>query len=353
LDEYAGDEKKNRFLMSETNPSNPPPAVAWPVEVVYVPRPKRRYALHLLLLLATFLTTLTVGARLQFNFSHNIPILSESGDALPLFPVSWIVHQPSRLLLGIPFSLALMGILLAHEMGHYLCCRRYGVYATPPFFIPAPTLVGTLGAFIRIRSRIGSRKALFDIGIAGPIAGFVLAFPLMFVGLMLSRMGTAATDQDVRFGFPLVFYIGRYLASAYAGTALPALDQLALHPIAIAAWVGMFATSLNLLPGGQLDGGHIVFAYSPTAHKRVSWLAIAALVPLGIFYWIGWFLWALLLFLSGLRHPSVPLWPGLNSSRRVLSLAAVLLLLLTMVPAPFQGVSGREVVQELREIVRK
>ena len=125
----------------------------------------------MLLLLATFPTTLTVGARLQYNFSQNLPILSESDDALPMFPVTWVIHQPSRLLLGVPFSLALMGILLAHEMGHYLYCRRYGVQATLPFFIPAPTLIGTLGAFIRIRSRIRSRDALFDIGIGGPLRG--------------------------------------------------------------------------------------------------------------------------------------------------------------------------------------
>ena len=339
--------------MSETDPIVPTPEITWPVEVVYARRPKPRYWLHLLLLLATFLTTLTVGARLQFNFAHNVPILSESGDALPLFPVTWILRQPSHLLLGVPFSLALMGILLAHEMGHYLYCRRYGVYATLPFFIPAPTLVGTLGAFIRIRSRIRSRDALFDIGIAGPVAGFALALPLMFVGLTLSRAGIATPDQDIQFGFPLIFHLGRHLTSTLAGTSLPPLSQISLHPIAIAAWVGMFATSLNLLPGGQLDGGHLVFAFSPGGHKLVSRLAIAALIPLGMFYWIGWFVWALLLFLSGLRHPAVPLWPELSGSRRALSLVAALLLVLTMIPAPFHGVSGREVVQEIRDAVRR
>lgn len=334
--------------MSETNPSGPSPEVAWPVEVVHISRPRPRYWLHLLLLLATFLTTLTVGARLQFNFAQNLPILS---DALPLFPVSWIIRQPSRLLLGVPFSLALMGILLAHEMGHYLYCRRYGVYATLPFFIPAPTLVGTLGAFIRIRSRIRSRDALFDIGIGGPIAGFVVALPLMFVGLLLSRTSAAPPDQDLQFGFPLIFHLGRSLAGACTGRLLPPLDQLSLHPIAIAAWVGMFATSLNLLPGGQLDGGHLVFAFKPRVHKSVSWIATVALLPLGYFYWAGWFLWALLLFLSGLRHPVVPPWPGLSKSRRLLFLAAAVLLVLTLMPAPFQGGSGREVVRELRGMV--
>ena len=189
-------------------------------------------------MLATFLTTLTVGARLQFNFAQNLPILSESGDALPLFPVSWIVRQPSRLLLGLPFSLALMGILLAHEMGHYLYCRRYGVHATLPFFIPAPTLVGTLGAFIRIRSRIRSRDALFDIGIAGPIAGFVAGAAADVRGADAFAAAPPPPDQDMQFGFPLVFHLGRYLSGACTGKLAAPLEQLSLHPIAIAAWVG-------------------------------------------------------------------------------------------------------------------
>ena len=174
----------------------------------------------------------------------------------------------------------------------------------------------------------------------------------MFVGLMLSRTGTAAPDQDIQFGFPLVFHLGRYLTGAL-GKPLSPLSQLSLHPIAIAAWVGMFATSLNLLPGGQLDGGHLVFAFRPGAHKIVSRLAIAALIPLGMFYWIGWFVWALLLFLSGLRHPAVPLWPELSGSRRTLSLVAVLLLVLTMIPTPFHGASGRQAVQEFWGMIHR
>jgi Zn-dependent protease len=335
--------------MSETNPSFPSPEIVWPVEVVYA-RPRRRYWLHLALLLATFLTTLIVGARLQYNFSHNLPILSDGDDALPLFPLSWVLHQPSHLLLGVPFSLALMAILLAHEMGHYLYCRRYGVQATLPFFIPAPTLIGTLGAFIRIRSRIRSRDALFDIGIAGPIAGFVLSVPLMFVGLLLSRSSTIPGEQEIQFGFPLIFHLGRALIGG-VGNHLAPLDQLSLHPIAIAAWVGMFATSLNLLPGGQLDGGHVVFASAPRIHKLVSSVTIIALVPLGITCWVGWLLWAVLLYLSGLRHPVVPPWPSLSKTRRMLSPVALLLLVLTLIPAPFRNASGREVGRELKQML--
>src|SRR5207248_10095961 len=124
-------------------------------------------------------TTLVVGSRLEFNFLHDLPAFQHGNEWVPFFPAAWALSQPARLLLGIPFSATLLLILLAHEMGHYLCCRYYGVYATLPFFIPAPTLIGTLGAFIRIRSPIRSRTALFDIGIAGPIAGFLVALAVL------------------------------------------------------------------------------------------------------------------------------------------------------------------------------
>jgi membrane-associated protease RseP (regulator of RpoE activity) len=220
-----------------------------------------------------------------------------------------------------------------------------------PFFIPAPTLIGTLGAFIRIRSRIRSRDALFDIGIAGPFAGFVVALPVMFVGLLLSHAAPAALNQDIELGFPLIFQLGRYLAGACSGHWLPGFGQVLLHPVAIAAWVGMFATALNLLPGGQLDGGHIVFALNPGAHRHISRMAIVVLIPLGIYFWFGWFVWAVLLWVSGLRHPSVPVWPDLSKRRRTTSLLALLLLLLTLAPAPFGHASGRDVADDFKALI--
>ncbi|MGA8212869.1 MAG: site-2 protease family protein, partial [Candidatus Sulfotelmatobacter sp.] len=144
-----------------------------PMPVYAARQPRQRYWLHALLLLLTGFTTLVVGARMQYNFLHSQPVFSMDDSAAPWFPASWAFSHPTRLLLGLPFAGTLMLILLAHEMGHYLYCKRYGVWATLPFFIPAPTLIGTFGAFIRIRSPIRSRTALFDIGIAGPIAGFV------------------------------------------------------------------------------------------------------------------------------------------------------------------------------------
>src|SRR5207249_5883952 len=153
---------------------------------VWVVQPRKpRYWLHILLLLVTTFTTLVVGARMQDNFRRNLPALYTGNESLPIFPVRWAVHG-SNLALGVPFSFCLMIILLSHEMGHYLFCRYYGVAATLPFFIPFPTLIGTLGAFIRIRSPIRSRSALFDIGIAGPIAGFVMALAVLIFAISLA-----------------------------------------------------------------------------------------------------------------------------------------------------------------------
>jgi membrane-associated protease RseP (regulator of RpoE activity) len=320
---------------------------------VFVVRPpKQRYWLHALLLLATIFTTLVVGARMQFNFLHNQPAFSLNDDALPFFPLRWTMAQPSRLLLGVPFAATLMLILLAHEMGHYLYCRHYRVYATLPFFIPAPTLIGTLGAFIRIRSPIRSRAALFDIGIAGPIAGFVVAVGVLTVALGLSRpVPTGMPGSEIALGYPLIFYAMHHLLAATGlarGIATLPFDRVFLHPTAIAAWVGMFATALNLLPGGQLDGGHIVSSLAPRAHRYVSRLTILALIPLAIYCWAGWLIWAILLRISGIRHPVVPEWPGITGGRRWLALFALLMLVLTLTPAPFVHGSLLDVVNDLR-----
>src|SRR5579862_7695070 len=209
-----------------------------PMELVYVPRPKQRYWLHALLLLLTIFTTLVVGARMQYNFQHNQPAFSLNDDTLPFFPMNWAFAQPSRLLLGVPFASTLMLILLAHELGHYLCCEYYGVNATLPFFIPAPTLIGTLGAFIRIRSPIRSRTALFDIGIAGPIAGFIVATIVLFFALPLSKpMPADVAGPDIQLGYPLIFHLVWHilpLIQLKASTGF-ALQSTYFHPVAIAA----------------------------------------------------------------------------------------------------------------------
>ncbi len=197
--------------------SDPRPPSSYTFEVpaypqVFVPRPRksRPYWLHLLLLLLTIATTLIVGARLQYNFTHNLPAFDLDNFALPLFPIKWILQNPSRLTMGIPFSATLLGILLAHEFGHFWLCEKNGVYATLPYFVPAPTLIGTFGALIRIKSPIRSRQALFDIGIAGPIAGFLVAVPVLCWGLALSKsMPPDMSSSGLEFGYPLIFSLVR------------------------------------------------------------------------------------------------------------------------------------------------
>jgi membrane-associated protease RseP (regulator of RpoE activity) len=315
------------------------------------PPPRQRYWLHALLLLATCFTTLIMGARMQYNFHNNRPALTFSDERLAWFPVGWIRTHPNRLWGGVPFAATVMLFFLAHEMGHYLTCRRYGVRATLPFFIPMPTLIGTMGAVILIRSRIRSRTALFDIAVAGPIAGFIVAVVLLLFSLTLSRpVPPGAAPPDYQLNFPLIFIGAHRLliwtGIVHGGAALP-LDQVLLHPVAIAAWVGMFATALNLLPGGQLDGGHIVFALVPGAHKIISRLTILVLLVLAYYSWMGWLLWALLLQLSSLRHPQVAELPRVAGKRAWLAGFAALMLALTLAPAPFLHSSAAELVQQI------
>jgi membrane-associated protease RseP (regulator of RpoE activity) len=345
--------------MSEPTPPLASPAVEYfrpaPERLTHPPRP--RYWLHILLLLATCFTTLVMGARMQYNFDNGLPALTFSdlpvgGEVIPFFPAVWFRTHPERLIGGLPFMFSLMLFFLAHEMGHYLYCRRYGVYATLPFFIPAPTPIGTMGAVIIIRSRIRSRTALFDIGIAGPIAGFVVALAILVVSLAWSKpVHPGLIGDDYQFGFPLIFdLVHRLLIStgALRGPAALPLNRVVLHPTAVAAWVGMLATSLNLLPGGQLDGGHIVFSIVPGVHKIISRLTILVLLVMSYYLWTGWFIWAILLQISSLRHPHVADWPTISGKRVLLAALAVIMLALTLMPAPFLHSSLPEVIRDFR-----
>lgn len=303
---------------------------------------RTRYWLHALLLLLTCFTTLVVGARMEFSFQNNLPPLSDAGGHIPFFPVEWVFASPSRLILGIPFSATLLLILLAHEMGHYLLCRYYGVRATLPFFIPAPTLIGTLGAVIRIKAPIRSRAALFDIGIAGPIAGFVVAVATLAAAMTLSKpLVHGIAPSEIQLGFPQIFYVVhsalRHMTPGSKISVLP-LGRIYLHPIAIAAWVGMFATALNLLPSSQLDGGHIVYALAPSAHRIVSWLTVIVLLCLGWSH-ISWRVWAGLIIVMNVltyRQRQAPDSPPLPGNRWILAVLAMAMLVLTFTVSPFQ-----------------
>ena len=346
--------------MSDHTTSLPTPSAEYvPPVQVWVTRPrKKHYWLYILMLLLTVFTTLVVGSHFQYNYDHGQPALADEVDSrIPFFPIDLVWHHPSRLLRGIPFSASLLLILLAHEMGHYLYCVHYGVEATLPFFIPFPTLIGTMGAFIRIRSPIRSRTALFDIGIAGPIAGFVVACGVLLVSMGFSQVAPVvpANADSALIGFPLIFKIAQRLLISLgmihgAAAGLPA-SKLLLHPMAFAAWGGMFATSLNLLPGGQLDGGHIVFSIAPRAHRFVSRVVILILIPMAVYVWAGWLVWAVLLEISSFRHPHVGEWPKVSGNRLVLAAFALLMLVVTITPKPVAVISDGQDRSSLKAFV--
>lgn len=329
--------------MSE--PNLPPPIFVAPEEfreVAPLPPPRRPYLVHLALFLLTFLFSLIVGARLEDNFRKTLPLFINDQS---FFAVSFIWADPKRLWMGLPFAASLLGILLAHEMGHFLYAMKHRVYATLPFFIPAPTQIGTFGAFIQIRSRFRTLAALFDIGIGGPIAGFLVATPLGLLGLWMSKpLPPLHPDSHLlmHLGYPLVFH---GLFALVGGFDVP-LSQLLLHPIAIASWIGMLATAFNLIPGGQLDGGHIAYAVRPDRHRQVTLAAMVLLAGMALYYWLGWLVWMLALWLTR-RHPFVPEYPPLDPKRRGVALVALLLFILTFSPAPFETGSLTDLVREL------
>jgi len=291
-------------------------------------RPRNRYWLHTLLLLSTLLTTTVVGAGLAHNFASGRVFDFDMG--FEGYVRMW--RDPSYLLDGLPFSITLLGILLAHEMGHYLAARYYLVDATLPFFIPVPNLIGTFGAFIRIRSAILSRRILFDIGIGGPLAGFAMLILPLIVGVSLSHVSpNVGARGDLVFGTPLIL---RFFEWALLG-ARP--EDVYLHPIARAAWVGLLATALNLLPIGQLDGGHILYAFIGEWTRVLSRAFIGALVLMGFFFAWSWFFWAGFLFFFGLRHPVIIDPTPLSRTRRWLGLVALVILILSFTPTPIRS----------------
>jgi len=291
-------------------------------------RPRQRYWLHILLLAATLLSTTAVGVGLGRSFAAGRPFDFDLG--FYTYVSMW--HEPAILLEGLPFSLTLITILLAHEAGHYLAARHYDVDATLPFFLPAPTLIGTMGAFIRIRSPILSKRILFDIGAAGPFAGFVVLVWPLAIGVSMSQViPGSAVHGDLVFGTPLILRLFEWVK--FPGVAA---TNIYLHPVARAAWVGLLATALNLLPIGQLDGGHILYSFIGDRSKILSRIFAALLIPMGLFFTYSWLVWAALLIFFGMRHPSIVDPTPLGSTRRWLGLAALIILLLCFTPVPIR-----------------
>ncbi|MGE0041749.1 MAG: site-2 protease family protein [Vicinamibacterales bacterium] len=310
------------------------PAPPWPAEdgTYYAPplppRQRERRWLHALLLALTLVTTTFVGALHYASFAADF-----TGEAA-LDLGSWTFYAH-----GLWYSLTVLAILGCHEMGHYIACLYYRVDASPPYFLPAPLpLTGTLGAFIRIRSRIPSKVALFDIGIAGPIAGFVVAVPALVIGLWLSRVVALPVGfEGYELGEPLLFR----LASRLVLGAVPDGYSVNMHPMAFAAWFGLLATALNLFPIGQLDGGHVAYAVLGRRSTLLTIVMLLVAVGLTAFVSTSWLVWTLLLIamlvVMGPQHPpTLDENDPLDRTRRLLALVALVMLILCFTPAPIE-----------------
>ena len=284
-------------------------------EYYEIPPPRPRVLLPSVLFAATVITTVIAGA------------LYQGAD---------IIGRPWEVMRGVPFSASLLLILGTHELGHFIASWRHGVHTTLPLFIPAPPIppmIGTFGAVIRIKSPITTKNALVDIGAAGPLSGFAVALFVTAYGLKLSTvvpkipMGTA-----LGLGSSLIFHV---LSYAMVGP-IPEGFDIFLHPVAFAGWIGFFVTAMNLMPMGQLDGGHMIYAIMGPWHRIFSMLMVVVLAILGFFTWPGWFIWAFLISIIGLWHPPVEdHYLPMDSRRKITSACAIIVFILTFMPTPF------------------
>ncbi|MGH9384188.1 MAG: site-2 protease family protein [Vicinamibacterales bacterium] len=324
------------------SPSGPWPPLPAPDEVppALIPvEPRReRLGFHLGLLGLTLISTTVVGGYHYVGYTADFTSLTDLPDGGREFFGS-LLSSPSFYLHGLWYSLTVLAILGCHEMGHYVACLRYGVDVSLPYFLPAPLpLTGTLGAFIRIRSRIPTKVALFDIGIAGPIAGFLVAVPALFLGLSLSRMVKLPEDPSelMELGEPLLFRFASWIVWG----EVPEGYSINMHPMAFAAWFGLLATALNLFPVGQLDGGHLAYAVLGRRSTTVTLLMVVVAIGL-TFVSSSWIAWTVLLIVMlvtiGPRHPrtlddEIPL----DRSRLVLAAIAMVMLVICFTPAPIE-----------------
>jgi membrane-associated protease RseP (regulator of RpoE activity) len=313
-----------------------------------------RIWINILLYVLTVLAVLFVGA----SWSDQIPA---EADLVWLLTHLWI---------GWPFALSLMVILTGHEMGHYFAGRYYKVPVSLPYFIPMPVPpLGTMGAFIVMKGRSINRRQMMTVGAAGPLVGFLLAVPILILGLSLSRvqpMSTPAPGMSVFLEGNSLFYLllkfvlfGQILPGSGAPpTILSGLHEIGaallgtfpidrgydvfIHPVAMAGWAGLLVTALNLLPVGQLDGGHVLYSLVGRRARALTWPIIIALVLMGFFLWPGWFLWAGLIFFFGQSHPD-PLddVTRLDMPRKIIAVAVLLIFVLTFTPVPMQLFTGQ------------
>jgi len=278
------------------------------------------FALPCLLFVLTVFTVLWAGA---YQTNTN-PLVG---------PWNFLVDDPGSLWKGIPFAATLLGILVTHELGHYVFSRLHGVPTSLPLFVPGlPHFVGTFGAIIRMRAPLTDRRALFDIGVAGPIAGFVVAVIALVIGLRLSTVVPIQGSYGMHLGEPLLLQFASWVV---IGPLSPTADVI-LHPVGFAAWFGLFITSLNLLPIGQLDGGHVAYALLGERQRSVAVALVPILMVFGWLGWKGWFLWVGLAGLMGLAHPPVRN-PGreLGATRVLIGWIALLIFAVTFSWEPF------------------
>jgi membrane-associated protease RseP (regulator of RpoE activity) len=324
--------------LPDSSAAIPPGSIDWYAGPLaqsrYVPVPRhpplKTLVLACLLFLITLCTCLVAGTQFAAAYAQNQAVSWE--EFIRAFTL--VYRNPLALASGLPFALTLLLILLAHELGHFFACRHHHIHSSYPFFIPFPTLIGTLGAFILIRSPIRTTRALFDVGASGPLVGFVVAIPALVFGVLHAKFVPGLSvpeDHKLILGMPLIFH---FLAGLIRPDVAP--SDLLLHPVGRAAWVGLFATSLNLLPAAQLDGGHILRSLSSRAHRYFSVLLPLFLLFLGYRYWPGWYVWGVLLFCIRFFR-FLPIYDplALDTNRRSGAVLALLIFLLCFMPSPF------------------
>lgn len=267
--------------------------------------------INIILFILTFFTTTFAGT----IFSGNDP-----------FVIKNLKH-------GLSYSLSLLTILLFHEFGHYILSKKHNVDASFPYFIPAPSFIGTFGAIIKMSSNINSKNSLIDIGIAGPLSGFIVSIPFLIYGIANSTLISSMPEGSISLGDSLLIKI---ITKIIWGD-IPENKDLMLHPTAFAGWLGCFVTSMNLFPVGQLDGGHIAYAFFPKQSLLISRFFVLVLIILGFTAWEGWFIWSFLLIIIGTKHP--PVYDEneeLTPIRKFLGFLSLIIFILTFIPTPFK-----------------
>lgn len=285
----------------------------WTTHFFEVPPPtekKKKFPTPILLFAITVLTTVWAGCLHQ---------------GINIFVEPWSFYK------GLPFAITLLLILGIHESGHYFLCKLHRIPATVPYFIPMPNILGTMGAFIKIKGAITNRRALLDIGMAGPLAGFIIALPATIIGYILSPIVPTPLEEGLVLGNSILTWI-------LEKTLIPIPEPgygIMLHPIGFAGYIGLFVTAMNLLPVGQLDGSHVITALLGEKQHLIAKITLILLVFSGMF-WSGWWLWVVLLLITGIKHPVIRYDArGLDSTRKILAWITIAIFILTFVPVPF------------------